>query len=62
MIWEALLKYVELDSEHRNALIDIVMKFSSNTHAFLLLRLDQLPADACESLFCTFALGNIGED
>src|SRR5438094_7850311 len=55
----ALLKYVELDAQHCDALIDIVMKLSRDACTFLLLRIDQPAAHAGKSFLGLLTIRNV---
>jgi hypothetical protein len=56
------LPLFEVDSQHCQSLVDVVVKFSSNPSAFLLLCFDQLSRHVRKSLLCQLALGDITRD
>jgi hypothetical protein len=58
---KALLELCQLNRQQRETLADVIMELSGDSAAFLLLRLDQLAAQARESRFRQLALRNVYE-
>jgi hypothetical protein len=53
------LQLFEFKCQHGEALVDVVVKFSSDSGAFLLLGLNQSSCHVTNSVFCHLALGCI---
>src|SRR5205807_1088670 len=56
---------IHLSNSHRHEsqpLVDIVVQFSRDSSALLLLRFDQFAAHSSKRLFCLFAISNVGND
>src|SRR5215472_834329 len=58
-VWRLLLEYIEVNRQHRDTLIDVVMKLSRNPCTFLLLRINQPATDAREGFLGLLAIGNV---
>ena len=52
----------EFDGQHGKPLVDVIVKFSRNPGAFLLLSLNQLSGHAQKRFFCPLSLGDIHID
>src|SRR5262249_40138226 len=58
-IADIVSQFFEVDCQHCQSLVVIIMEFAGNSSAFLLLSLDQSATQSGHRIFCHLALGDI---
>ena len=56
------MRLFEFNRQHRESLVDVVVKFSADLRTFFLLRFDQFPRHLSQSLFRLLALSHVNSN